>query len=98
MCVRHIQVPAQHYLGSEPIFINNPAGGGAVICHVFNAENNSSAFALFDASEVARGPIALLRLKEPIHLGFHASFDARTKSTMRWPRRATPTNTRRELL
>jgi all-trans-8'-apo-beta-carotenal 15,15'-oxygenase len=73
------QVPARHYLGSEPIFINNPAGTGAVICHIFNAENNSSAFALFDATKIARGPTALLRLKEPIHLGFHASFAARSR-------------------
>jgi carotenoid cleavage dioxygenase-like enzyme len=66
--------PARHYLGSEPIFINNPWGTGAVICHLVDAENNSSSFALFDAMRVARGPIALLRLKKPIHLGFHASF------------------------
>jgi all-trans-8'-apo-beta-carotenal 15,15'-oxygenase len=70
------KVPARHYLGSEPIFINNPAGNGVVICHIFNADRSSSAFALFDATQVARGPTALLRLKEPIHLGFHASFKA----------------------
>jgi all-trans-8'-apo-beta-carotenal 15,15'-oxygenase len=73
------KAPARQYLGSEPIFINNPIGNGAVICHVFNAENNSSAFALFDAMRVDGGPIALLHLKEPIHLGFHASFDARSR-------------------
>ena len=69
-------VPAKKYLGSEPIFIGNPRGGGSIICHVFDAENNASSFALFDAMRVARGPVALLRLKEPIHLGFHASFEA----------------------
>jgi len=68
--------PAKNYLGSEPIFISNPRGGGAVICHVFDAENGASSFALFDAMCVERGPVALLRLKEPIHLGFHASFEA----------------------
>jgi all-trans-8'-apo-beta-carotenal 15,15'-oxygenase len=73
------KVPARHYLGSEPIFINNPGGSGAVICHIFNAENNSSAFALFDATQVARGPTAILRLREPIHLGFHASFETRSR-------------------
>ena len=71
------KAPARHYLGSEPSFINNPRGSGAVICHVFDAENNSSSFALFDAMRIDCGPIALLRLKEPIHLGFHASFKAR---------------------
>jgi all-trans-8'-apo-beta-carotenal 15,15'-oxygenase len=70
------KAPARHYLGSEPIFIDNPAGNGAVICQVFDAENYSSAFALFDATRVERGPIAMLRLREPIHLGFHASFAA----------------------
>ena len=74
------QVPARHYLGSEPIFISNPAGSGAVICHIFDAENSSSAFALFDATQIARGPIAVLRLKERVHLGFHASFAAQSHS------------------
>ena len=69
-------VPAGNYLGSEPIFIGNPRGGGAVICHVFDAENNASSFVLFDAMRVEQGPLALLHLKEPIHLGFHASFEA----------------------
>ena len=77
-CVCDIyNAPARHYLGSEPIFINNTEGASAVICHLFDAEKNSSAFALFDATRIDRGPIALLRLKEPIHLGFHASFAAR---------------------
>lgn len=70
------KAPARHYLGSEPIFIDNPDGNGAVICHLFDAENKRSAFALFDATRVERGPMALLRLRQPIHLGFHASFAA----------------------
>ena len=74
-------VPTRHYLGSEPIFINNPAGSGAVICHIFDAENNASSFALFDAMHVDQGPVASLRLKEPVHLGFHASFEARTEGS-----------------
>jgi all-trans-8'-apo-beta-carotenal 15,15'-oxygenase len=68
------KVPAKSYLGSEPIFINNDKGAGVVICHLFDAGNYASSFALFEATRVDRGPIALLRLKEPIHLGFHASF------------------------
>lgn len=70
------QSPPRHYLGGEPIFIGGRGeAGGVVVCQVFDAERESSAFALFDASHVARGPVALLRLKEPIHLGFHASFE-----------------------
>jgi len=71
------QAPPLHYLGGEPIFIRDPNDekGGKIICQVFDAEQVASAFAIFDAHNVARGPIALLGLKEPIHLGFHASFD-----------------------
>jgi carotenoid cleavage dioxygenase-like enzyme len=70
------QAPAQHYLCGEPIFIGGPdeTDDGVVICQLFDAERVKLAFALFDARRVARGPLALLRLKEPIHLGFHASF------------------------
>ena len=70
------QAPARHYLCGEPIFIGgrHEGGGGLVICQLFDAEGFGLAFALFDARHVARGPVALLRLKEPIHLGFHASF------------------------
>ena len=71
------RAPRLHYLGGEPIFIGNPQDekGGAVICQLFDAQRIGSAFAIFDAYKVAQGPIALLGLKEPIHLGFHASFD-----------------------
>jgi all-trans-8'-apo-beta-carotenal 15,15'-oxygenase len=70
------QATAHHYLCGEPIFIGGrrEGGDGFVICQVFDAENVRMSFALFDARRVARGPVALLRLKEPIHLGFHASF------------------------
>jgi all-trans-8'-apo-beta-carotenal 15,15'-oxygenase len=68
--------PPMHYLGGEPIFIANPEHekAGAVICQVFDAEQLSSAFAVFDAFKVAAGPIATIRLNEPIALGFHACF------------------------
>jgi carotenoid cleavage dioxygenase len=71
------QVPAMNYLGGEPIFIGGPRDekAGAIICQVFDAKRIVSAFAIFDAYNVARGPIALLGLKEPIPLGFHASFN-----------------------
>jgi carotenoid cleavage dioxygenase-like enzyme len=70
------QAPPQHYLGGEPIFVGNPREekAGAVICQVFDAERVRSSFVIFDAFKVARGPVATLGLKEPIHLGFHASF------------------------
>lgn len=65
-----------HYLGGEPVFIADPRHEkrGVVICQVFDAEQVSSAFTIFDAFRVAAGPIATIRLNEPIHLGFHAAF------------------------
>jgi carotenoid cleavage dioxygenase-like enzyme len=70
------QAPAWHYLGGEPIFVANPSETttGVVICQLFDAEHTTSAFALFDALHVTRGPIGILRLREPIPLLFHASF------------------------
>lgn len=69
--------PPLHYLGGEPIFIGNPhnENEGVVICQIFDAQQLISAFAIFDAYNVARGPIAKLGLKEPVHLAFHAFFD-----------------------
>jgi all-trans-8'-apo-beta-carotenal 15,15'-oxygenase len=69
------QAPPFNYLGGEPVFIADPDGpGGAVICQVFDAQRQESAFVIFDAFDVAAGPVATLYLEAPIHLGFHASF------------------------
>ena len=73
------QAPPGHYLGGEPIFLADPADDrrGAVICQQFDAEHRRGAFLLFDAHDVARGPVAELRLRRPVHLGFHAAFHPR---------------------
>jgi all-trans-8'-apo-beta-carotenal 15,15'-oxygenase len=70
------QAPPLHYLGGEPIFIADPDHEqvGSIICQIFDAERARSAFVIFDAFKTSRGPIATLWLKEPVHLGFHASF------------------------
>jgi all-trans-8'-apo-beta-carotenal 15,15'-oxygenase len=72
------QAPPKHYLGGEPVFVGdtNDETAGVVICPVFDAENVSTAFAVFDAFNVAAGPISTLRLQHPIPLLFHASFDS----------------------
>lgn len=71
------QLPSAHYLGGEPVFVGDPRSeAGVVICHIFDAAQVRSAFALFDAARVADGPVATLRLRSPMHLGFHATFDA----------------------
>jgi carotenoid cleavage dioxygenase-like enzyme len=70
------QAPAKHYLGGEPMFIGQPGAQntGVIICQVFDAEHMTSAFALFDAFHVAHGPVAMLRLREPLPPLFHTSF------------------------
>jgi carotenoid cleavage dioxygenase-like enzyme len=69
--------PPGHYLGGEPAFApdpENPAGSGAVICQRFDAAMGESAFLVFDAFDVSRGPVAVLPLDRALHLGFHAMF------------------------
>ena len=69
------QAPPGHYLGGEPAFAPDPDGGGAVICQSFDAETGESAFLVFDAFDVAAGPVAVARVGGFIHLGFHAMFE-----------------------
>jgi carotenoid cleavage dioxygenase-like enzyme len=70
------QAPAFHYLGGEPIFIENPQQreAGAILCQLFDAERVETSFVIFDAFKVTAGPIATIRLNEPIPPGFHAVF------------------------
>jgi carotenoid cleavage dioxygenase-like enzyme len=70
------QAPPGHYLGGEPAFAPDPdrPGDGAVICQLFNATQQESAFAVFDARKVGEGPVAVLPLESPLHLGFHGVF------------------------
>ena len=69
------QAPPGCYLGGEPAFAPDLSGeGGWVICQQFDAGTGQSAFLVFDAFDVARGPVAELALPSPLHLGFHAFF------------------------
>jgi carotenoid cleavage dioxygenase-like enzyme len=70
------QAPPGHYLGGEPAFAatKGGAGGGAVICQRFDGTTGESAFLVFDALNVTAGPVAVLPLDQPLHLGFHAMF------------------------
>lgn len=76
------QASAGRYLAGEPVFIPDPEceTAGVVICQVFDAESISSAFGIFDAFKVAAGPIAMLRLNAPMHLGFHGAFNPESKT------------------
>jgi len=74
------RAPAGCYLCGEPVFLP-PSGdgpvdenGGAILCQQFDANTGQGSFLLFDALDVAAGPIATLPLRHPIPLGFHASY------------------------
>jgi carotenoid cleavage dioxygenase-like enzyme len=45
-----------------------------VICQRFDAEKGESAFLVFEAFNVPAGPVAVIPLASPVHLGFHAVF------------------------
>lgn len=68
------QAPLGSYLGGEPIFLRDRQGRGLTICQLFDAEKRKSSFLIFEAANLAQGPIARLGLKYPIPPGFHASF------------------------
>ena len=70
------RAPAGSYLGGEPAFVPDPEdeSGGAVICQLFDAVKGESALLVFDAFQVAAGPVARIPLDSPLHLGFHALF------------------------
>lgn len=71
------RAPEGCYFGGEPIFLGDPAdrSKGSVICQQFDAERVRSSFLLFDAYNVSEGPVAELKLKHPVPLNFHASFN-----------------------
>jgi carotenoid cleavage dioxygenase len=70
------QAPAMQYLAGEPTYIADPASktGGAIVCQCFNAETGRNSFLLFEAQHVFKGPMAVLNIDRPVHLGFHAVF------------------------
>lgn len=71
------QAPPGLYPAGEPAFAGDPdePGAGAVICPLFDAGRGESAFAVFDAGQVARGPVAVLRPGVALHLAFHGVFE-----------------------
>ena len=71
------QSPSGSYLGCEPVFIPDPTSPdqGIILVKQFDATTRRDAYLLFDAFDVARGPIARLPLRHPIPPGFHAVFE-----------------------
>jgi carotenoid cleavage dioxygenase-like enzyme len=75
------QAPPGLYLAGEPAFAGNPGepGTGAVICPLFDTRRGGrgeTAFAVFDAAQVAAGPVAVLRPGGALHLAFHGVFES----------------------
>ncbi|MBI2819295.1 MAG: carotenoid oxygenase family protein [Acidobacteria bacterium] len=70
------QAQPGEYLAGEPVYASRPhtPGEGVVILEHINTNTDQAAFLLFDAAQVAHGPIARLPLRHRIHPGFHASF------------------------
>ena len=72
------QSPSRQYLGGEPAFVPEPGvpRSGVVICQSFDADRTASSMLVFDAFDVAKGPLATIRLPAPIPLLFHSAFAA----------------------
>lgn len=80
------QAPPKRYLGGEPVFLGphaesapESAGGtdgpeALIAVQELDAEARASAFLLFDARDLAAGPVARLPLRGPVPPLFHASF------------------------
>jgi carotenoid cleavage dioxygenase-like enzyme len=76
------QAPPGQYLAGEPAFAGNPKdpAAGAVICPLFDARRGETAFAVFQAGQVAAGPVAVLRPGGALHLAFHGMFEPENPS------------------
>jgi all-trans-8'-apo-beta-carotenal 15,15'-oxygenase len=70
------QAPPGTYFAGQPGFVppRDPGQPGALICPVFDAARSASSVAVFNAHEVAAGPLATARLGQSFHLGFHSCF------------------------
>src|SRR5205823_1781501 len=63
---------------SEPVFTpraaDAPEGDGWLTAVIYRAAEDRSDFAVFDAQDVARGPIALAELPRRVPFGFHGNW------------------------
>lgn len=68
--------PEGVYVAGEPVCICNPQQPDecVLVCQVYDAGMDTGSLVFFDGNSIRRGPIARVRLRAPIHFGFHASF------------------------
>jgi carotenoid cleavage dioxygenase-like enzyme len=68
-------VPGPDEAGAEPLFVPRPGGtaddDGWVLAFVFSRSQGTSDLAVFDAADVARGPVARVHLPQRVPFGFH---------------------------
>lgn len=68
--------PPGSYLAGEPSCVRKPgeSDAGYVICPMWKASGNESEYLIFDAFDLAAGPVGALPLPSPCPLGFHSIF------------------------
>ncbi len=72
------QTEPGQYLGGEPLHVSNPddPDEAVIVNELIDARRDRAEILLFEASHVAKGPIARLGLRHKIHPGFHTSFQS----------------------
>ncbi len=70
------RMPEGFFLGGEPIFVGNAdnAHEGAIICQASAPSFNQSEYLVFNAFDLAKGPLARIPLKTMEPMGIHAHF------------------------
>ncbi len=67
--------PAGRFFAAEPVMVpHDRPEEGVVIVPMLDVESLTTSFEVFDAQEIAAGPIASLAVDRPLHLGFHTTF------------------------
>lgn len=70
---RQLWTPEAGRSAAEPFFV--PAGPGEgdgyVMCYVYDVRSDSSTLAIFEAMDIARGPVAEIELPQRVPYGFH---------------------------
>jgi carotenoid cleavage dioxygenase len=63
---------------SEPVFVprsaDAPEGDGWITAVIYRAGEDRSDFAVFEAQDIARGPIALAEMPRRVPFGFHGNW------------------------
>lgn len=74
--VEHVFAPGD--VPGEPVFVpraaNAPEGDGYLVAVIYRGAEDKSDFVVFDASNVAEGPIATAKLPRRVPFGFHGNW------------------------